>query len=845
MDINNLAPLQQFESLVGTRFQLYNSLFTSLPFHQIENTGILLSLFLLHCEAGYKSAQSPADIIDSFIRQYTPYGEGSGRYDLLFRFIQYTERQVVLFDALEDAAFTQLNKPAPVLQAHMQAPPLPEGSGGTGPEDGPPEVRLVLTAHPTQFYTGAVLGIISDLSEALKEDQLQDINAYLRQLGRTPFFNKEKPTPYDEAVNLMWYLEHVFYEAAGNVMHEMMPESGGRQAVVHIGFWPGGDRDGNQFVKTDTTLKVAAALHRRVLRCYHKEVRMMKRRLTFKGVAEEINTLERRLYAALYTEGAPLSPGEIIDSADRIHTLLRQHHNGLFTELIDAFRERVRIFGLHFASLDIRQDSSVHRGAIAALAGTAEGLPAHYATLTAGQQLEALNALRPAPATVLPEDEVQRDTLAVMAAIRSIQAANGEAGCHRYIISHCTSVVDVMEVYALFLLSGWQAGSLTVDIVPLFETIDDLEACGAVMDELYGNPVYRAHLARRGDSQTIMLGFSDGTKDGGYLMANWAIYKAKEALTAIARAHGIRITFFDGRGGPPARGGGKTQKFYASMGNNIAGRDIQLTIQGQTISSTFGTVPTAQHNIEQLIAAGIAGEIRAAAGPTLTVEEDALLARLAASSYKAYAALKSAPGFLDYLNEVSPLHFYADTNIGSRPARRSSGALRFEDLRAIPYVGAWSQLKQNVPGYYGVGAALQQMKEEGRWAQVQALYRQSAYFRALMDNCEMAMKKCFFPLTAYLSKDPRYSEVWQRVYHEYELTRTLTLELTGGAGLMDAEPVSAASIGLRERIVLPLLTIQQYALGRLREAGNTDAATLEKLVIRCSFGIINAGRNAV
>jgi phosphoenolpyruvate carboxylase len=709
----------------------------------------------------------------------------------------------------------------------------------------------VLTAHPTQFYTGAVLGIISDLSESLKADQPQEINAYLRQLGRTPFFQQEKPTPYDEALNLMWYLEHIFYPAAGNVMYELhnsgIHRDAGKRPAIRIGFWPGGDRDGNQFVRTDTTIRVANALHRRILRCYHKESRELKRRLTFKNVDTLVANLERYLYGDLFEERHSVTVDELKSQLLQIRKVLAEQHNSLFIELVESFIEKIDIFGLHFASLDVRQDSSVHNKALEAVAAGSNVLPPDYTSLDDAAKLDAICAIRPA-ANLKPvsDDEVVLDTFEVIPAIRSIQQRNGEAGAHRYIISHCTSALNVMEVYALFLLSGWTAETMDVDIVPLFETIDDLNACGGVMESLYANPVYREHLRRRHDRQTIMLGFSDGTKDGGYLMANWAIYKAKEALTAIARAHKIDIAFFDGRGGPPARGGGKTQKFYASMGNNIAGRDIQLTIQGQTISSKFGTVATAQYNIEQLLAAGIAGRTRAAAGPTLTPAEDALLQELSGASYQSYVRLKEQEGFLDYLNAVSPMRFYADTNIGSRPAKRSGGGpLRFEDLRAIPYVGAWSQLKQNVPGFYGVGTALRQLDNEGRWDEVARLYAGSAYFRTLMDNCEMAMKKCYFPLTKYLAEDPRYSGIWNQVFAEFGLTREMMLKLTGGADLMSAQPVSAASIELRDRIVLPLLTIQQYALEELRDNAASDAAVLEKLIIRCSFGIINASRNAV
>ena len=211
-----------------------------------------------------------------------------------------------------------------------------------------------------------------------------------------------------------------------------------------------------------------------------------------------------------------------------------------------------------------------------------------------------------------------------------------------------------------------------------------------------------------------MLGFSDGTKDGGYLMANWSIYKAKEELTKISKEHGIDVVFFDGRGGPPARGGGKTNKFYASMGKNIANKEIQLTIQGQTVSSNFGTIDSAQYNIEQLLNAGISNDLFSKKEVTLNADEEKLLHDLSVLSLKAYNDLKNHPDFLPYLLQVSPLNFYSETNIGSRPAKRGTSKLNLKDLRAIPFVGAWSQLKQNVTGYYGVGSAMQQIDEQGK-----------------------------------------------------------------------------------------------------------------------------------
>jgi len=343
-----------------------------------------------------------------------------------------------------------------------------------------------------------------------------------------------------------------------------------------------------------------------------------------------------------------------------------------------------------------------------------------------------------------------------------------------------------------------------------------------------------------------MLGFSDGTKDGGYLMANWSIYKAKEELTGISKNFGVDVIFFDGRGGPPARGGGKTHRFYASMGHDISNKEIQLTVQGQTVSSNFGTISSAQYNIEQLINAGISNDLFSSKENTLNRAEERLLKQLSEDSYEAYLELKNHPAFVDYLAEISPLRFYSETNIGSRPTKRGkTAALALKDLRAIPFVGGFSQLKQNVTGYYGVGTALKKAESYRKWKSIQQLYKDSLFFKTLIDNCEMAMMKCYFPLTQYLADNPRYGKLWNMMFSEYNLTLQYLQKLTGHETLMAEYPVEHSSIQMRERIVLPLVTIQQYALMQIREkSGSMFKEKYEKLAMRCSFGIINAGRNS-
>lgn len=843
--------LEQYKNLVALKFQLYNSLFTALPFHKIEKTGVLLSLLLNNCEEGYPNKMSPADIMENFFSNYVKYNEEDKKLDLLFRFIQFIERQVVLFDALEDAAFSEVHDTAGAgTLKHLQLEVLQEKKEKELAQKLKDfSVRLILTAHPTQFYPDSVLGIINDLSRSLAENNAEQIDLYLQQLGKTAFLKKQKPTPFDEASSLIWYLENVFYPAAGKIISFIKDKFSGTinedNPIIRMGFWPGGDRDGNPFVNVETTLKVAESLRGGIIRCYYLEIRRLKRRLTFKGVDQILNELEKNLYKDVFIPGeqTELTQEKILDSLHEAKQIIIDQHGGLFLSLINNLINKVQIFGLHFATLDIRQNSSIHGAALEKL------IPGNYKELDEKSRIELLVNSMPISLESIPHDDMLIDTIKTMQSIKTIQEQNGEAGCHRYIISHCESALNVMEVYGLLLMAGWDKEAMQVDIVPLFETIEDLQHAAEIMMTLYADKNYAKHLSQRKNQQTIMLGFSDGSKDGGYLMGNWSIYKAKEELTAVSKENNIDVIFFDGRGGPPARGGGKTNRFYASMGKNISQKEIQLTVQGQTVSSNFGTIASAQYNMEELIHAGISNELFSERSITLEPKEELLIEELAEISLASYSTLKNHPQFFNYLSEVSPLKFYAEANIGSRPSNRT-GKLNLTDLRAIPFVASWSQLKQNVTGYFGVGTALKEMESRKKFDKLKSLYQNSMFFKTLIDNCEMSMMKCYFPLTEFLSTDKKFGEIWNKIYDEFELTKKYILLLSGKTILMGDYQVDRLSITMRERIVLPLITIQQFAITHLRkmEDGLIDTANkanYEKMVIRASFGIINAGRNSV
>ncbi len=827
-------------------------MFAALPYSGIANVGALLPIMLQTCEEGYAKTKSPIEIIDYFFKQHTAVETEKEKIDHLFKYVQYMERQVVLFDAIEDAAFTSVND----IEGVGSLKALIREAGFSGKTQALKnklkdfKVRIVLTAHPTQFYPANVLGIIHDMGDAIAKNDYHTINQYIQQLGLTPFFNKKQPTPTDEAQTLMWYLENVFYNAVGNIYDTIVKnvfdnDYDAANPFIELGFWPGGDRDGNPFVNAATTINVAQLLRSSSIVSYYRDVRKLKRKLTFAGVDTILNSLETRLYENVFRPEAssPISSEEIIGSLTTIRQKLINEDHSLYLNKLESLLNKVKIFGTHFASLDIRQDSRIHHKVLMDLGV----LPDNYLTLDEAAKLNLLATLEGKIDPANFEETITRDTLESIYAIQTVQALNGEAGCHRYIISNCQTAVNVMELFALMRLCGMNEQISNIDIVPLFETIDDLSASEKIMDTLYQHPIYAAHLATRKNQQPIMLGFSDGTKDGGYLQANWGIYKAKEVLTTISRKYHIVVSFFDGRGGPPSRGGGKTHQFYASMGNQIENQEIQLTVQGQTITSTFGTIQSAQYNLEQLLSAGVSHELFSDARLQMSAQDRLILEELGNISYTSYQQLKENPLFLPYLQKFSPLNYYSKSNIASRPAKRGAGnTLKFEDLRAIPFVGSWSQMKQNVPGFYGVGTALQVLKEKGMWREVQSLFNNIAFFRTLIDNSMMSMVKSNFAITKYVDKDPQFSEIWTTIKNEFLLTTQLYLELSGGKSLMENDTVGKYSILLRDRIVLPLLTIQQYALGKMQEEGLSEASknAYEKLLTRTMFGIINAARNS-
>ena len=846
---NQSARIETYEKWVKNKFNIYNSLFLNLPSESISNVGILIPLLHEVAKKGLADGLEPLEILDTFFNTHTNISTETENIEFMFNVIQYVERQVVLFDSVEDASFGELQKHNTdlslndfftLLNSRNKSDEILEKLSVFS-------ARLVLTAHPTQFYPQAVLDIISDLRKLIKKNDINHIDQVLQQLGMTSLLNAKRPTPFEEAQNLIYYLKYVYYDAIGDlywkIKHKLGSDDFDNPNIIQLGFWPGGDRDGNPFVTSKTTMQVANDLRMSLMKCYYWDLKGLASKLTFKGVDQIIGKLRNKLYKATYDSDKGIPYRDILDPLLLVRDTVQTKNKGLYLDDLDRVIDKVKIFKSHFASLDIRQNHDVHYNTIEAILVKEQLVHANLKELDPDELIAILTTKELLLDIAQYDDELIRDTLRTICSLKEIQEKNGEIGCHRYIISNSEDIFSVLFVFALFRWCGWKGDQLPFDIVPLFESMRGMGQSEAIMDTLFNIAIYRNHLVQRDNKQTVMLGFSDGTKDGGYLQANWAIFKTKEALSATCERHDIKAIFFDGRGGPPARGGGKTNRFYASQSKQIAKHEIQMTIQGQTITSRYGTKEHFTHNCEQLLTAGLSNVIYDREITISKVERD-LLEDLAKLSHEKYVNLKNHEMFIPYLENKSTLQYYSEANIGSRPVKRGTQKkLELDDLRAIPFVGSWSQMKQNVPGYFGVGTAIKALVDQGKLDELKRLFVDVPYFKALMLNSMMSLFKCDFDLTRYIANDIEYTEFWNILLDEYRLSNEMLLSISEFDHLMEEEAVSRESIEVRKRIVLPLLLIQQYAMQKI-DTGGDQKSSYEKIVQRSLYGNINASRNS-
>ena len=518
---------------------------------------------------------------------------------------------------------------------------------------------------------------------------------------------------------------------------------------------------------------------------------------------------------------------------------------GQLAELIRA----AEVFGFHLATLDIRQHAARHRSAITEVFDLF-GLEPGYEQMAEPDRVGLLGSeiMSKRPLTALLDfSEDTNETIRLFRLIRKAQGSLGATAIQTYIISMTTQVSNVLEV----LLLARDAGLFgEVDIAPLFETVEDLRAAPAIMAQLFENDAYRQHLAKRDNRQQIMIGYSDSNKDGGYLMANWMLFRTQSKLAEVCDAHGVKLLLFHGRGGTLGRGGGPANRaILAQPVESIRGR-CKVTEQGEVISNRYSNPDIAHRHLEQLVNAILLTSPQRphqAQEPQWFSAMDALSERALA----AYRQLVDNPSFLRYFHDATPIDQIAKLNIGSRPARRTATA-GIADLRAIPWVFAWTQSRVNLPSWYGVGAAIagwmQEQDDDGqdstahaRLALLRSMYENWPFFRTVLDNVQVGLAKSdmqIASLYAGLTDDETRSEIFGRILEEHELSKRMVLAVTGNARLLENEAWLRSSIQLRNPYVDPMNFIQVALLAILRDDPDApDAEDVENAVLLSVNGV--------
>ena len=750
---------------------------------------------------------------------------------------------------------------------------------------------------------------LHDLLPRERERLLADLRAHITLLWLTDEVRARRPTVLDEVRNGLWYfaesLFHVvpeIYRGLQRALAQAYPGHAFRiPTFLRFGSWIGGDRDGNPHVTTTVTAETFR-LHRELARRHHGravlqligELSLSEDRVQPEQVLEEYLQTQRARYPLLaqvlesrnrgepYRQALsfiahrlgeltpperPPEPGgpddpwpepayatgrELLADLQRIaESLLRRGLNVLVQERLEPFLRQVETFGLHTATLDIRQHSAVHEEVVAELLSVA-GITPRYATLPEqdkaallSQLLESATFPSASPSAL---SNVARDTLALFQLLRRVHERDPQALGY-YLISMAHHPSDVLEVLWLAGLVGLyrpKEGASGLDIAPLVETIDDLNRAATVLEALLTTSAYRTHLRLRGDHQLVQLGYSDSTKDGGYLTANWALYRAQRALAAVARRQGVQLTIFHGRGGAVGRGGGPTHRAILGLPPDAVDGRIRLTEQGEVIFDRFAHPVIAWRYLEQVI--GAVMQVSGAEPSTVEPQWEEILDTLSATAFDAYQELiHGTPGFLDYFQQATPFDVITELTIGSRPAWRTEAA-RFEDLRAIPWVFAWMQSRHTLPGWYGLGQALTRYAETHAHGleTLQNLYRRWHFFRAVVDNAQMALSKADMAIASRYAGLVEDREIGQRIFKkiaaEHARTTQCLLAITGQQALLDNEPVLQRAIRLRNPYVDPLSLIQVGLLRRLRSLP-ADSAEREQVVdaLRLSIVGIAAG----
>lgn len=744
-------------------------------------------------------------------------------------------------------------------------------------------VQPVFTAHPTEARRRAVTESLRRTGEQL--DRLDephlprtgvaDIARRLREeiaiLWRTAQIRDERPSPLDEVRRTLAVFDDSLFLVLPKIYRELDralgPEAVGARppafpAFLRWGSWVGGDRDGNPYVTAEVTRRTLAIHTEHVLRGLERATRRIGRMLTAttaavppspdlrraldddghrwpqrwtditKSAADQPHRMRMLAMAdrlAATRDGEPGGYALAQDFVDDLAVLQASLDHGGARRLaygeVQHLRWQTETFGFHFASLEIRQDSGTHDTVVAELAPGAE------------RDLDALDQLATHgwPADTAPRSELAREVIATLQTMAELQRTYGVDACRRYAVSWSREAVDVMTVRALARLAV-PDGSLTIDVVPLFETREDLRRAPKELDRLIALPSEQTRLDARDRRFEVMLGYSDSTKDAGFLAANVALFEAQAALAEWADRNDITLTLFHGRGGAVGRGGGPANRAILGQPPGSVDGRFKITEQGEVVFSRYRTVALAQRHIEQITNATLRASLHAHDQPDPADLNWELIRTMARASEAAYRELVGAEGFAEFFAAVTPSQEVGALQLGSRPARRAgaddgdSGGGGLESLRAIPWSFAWAQSRINLPGWFGLGTGLAAGRAlVGGMPPLRDLLRSWPFLRTAIDNAALSMVKADMMIArGYLDLADR-PELARRITDEYSRTDDLLRQLLGQRRLLEDRPVLRRAVDLRNPYVDALSFLQQRALREARGDG-VDAARWTRLV---------------
>jgi len=768
----------------------------------------------------------------------------------------------------------------------------------------------VLTAHPTEVRRQSTIDREREIARLLDArdrvkftpEELDDNRRALRRnvltLWQTSIIRHSRLRVLDEVANGLAYYDHTFLAGLPEFYADLEDQLGfDVPSFLRMGSWIGGDRDGNPNVTAEVTRETLAMQSQRALRHHLEELHRLGAELPLYGpmvhvsdalraladrspdtAAERQDEPYRRALTGMYARLAatawsldkleaphlPVGPapayetaGELKADLDTIHESLSANNLGALARgRLRALRRAVDVFGFHLAELDIRQNSDVHERVMAELFEAA-GAAGDYAAMDEAARVKLLTAELANPrALATPHNAYGEETAGELAMLKVAADAHrryGPASLPHYVISKADSVSDILEVAVLLKEVGLlrpREGWLDVDIVPLFETIGDLQLCGATMEALFYEPSYRRLLASRGNVQEVMLGYSDSNKDGGYLTSTWELYKAELALIDVFRRHRIGLRLFHGRGGSVGRGGGPSYEAILAQPPGALQGAIRVTEQGEVIAGKYSNQDVGRRNLETIAAATLEASLLEAERPLPPKDYLDVMEQLSADAFRAYRALVyETEGFVTYFRESTVLDEIASLNIGSRPASRSKRR-GIEDLRAIPWVFSWAQCRLMLPGWYGFGTAVAKWIEanpEDGLARLQAMHDDWGFFRTTLSNMDMVLAKSDIAIAS------RYAElvgdealrkaIFERLRAEWQASIGAVRSIMREDELLAGNPLLARALRGRVPYIDPLNHVQIELLRRHR-AGDEDpnvVAGIHLSINGIAAGLRNSG----